>query len=61
LPTSRAAQGNSKWPHPYHGSAAKRRASRHLRSSHSTVSPEGMCSVPGASSALDVRLLFTRV
>jgi hypothetical protein len=26
-----------KWPHPYHGSAAHRRAIRRLRSSHHTV------------------------
>jgi hypothetical protein len=32
-------------PHPYHGSAAKRRASQCLRSSRRTVGGEGMCSV----------------
>jgi hypothetical protein len=32
-------------PHPYHGSAAKRRANRRLRSSRRTVGGEGMCSV----------------
>src|SRR5215211_2792832 len=32
-------------PHPYHGSAAKRRAMSRLRSSQETVSTEVMCSL----------------
>jgi hypothetical protein len=35
-------------PHPYHGSAAKRRANRCLRRSHCTVEAAGMCSLNGA-------------
>jgi hypothetical protein len=57
-----AACGLSKWPHPYHGSDAQRRAIRRLRSSRDTVSPKVMGpllasrAVPGGTRTCTLRI-----
>jgi hypothetical protein len=57
LATARSPRDQSPvWPHPYHGSAVKRRANRRLRRSRRTVEAVVMCSVNGVGR--DLRFLL---